>query len=231
MAKITPGPLAAAISGSIGGTVFSHNRGGPYVRLRSIPTNPSTEAQESVRAILSSQSQAWSDLDNEQRAAWTAWAGENPITDTLGSQVTLSGHMAFVQLNARIDLTDDTTLVVPPVLNAPLALDSLALSADIGAGDFEVAFTATPLITPVELWIEGAIVTSAGKAYVRNLFRFLQVSADGIGSPFNIEVSFTAKFGVPQVGQTAHVRVRTYNPETGLVSVPLTSSAVVVSTV
>lgn len=227
----TPGIAVAALSGSFGGVVASRNRGHAYFRIRAVPTNPSTEAQESVRAILASQSQSWADRTASERAAWKAWALENPVTNALGNQVSLSGHQGFIQVNSRLDLDNQTLLTQPPVANAPTALDTLTLTADIGVGNFEVAFTATPLAASTKLWIEGAIVTSAGIEYVRNLFRFIGTSAAAEVSPFDIETLFTDKFGVPSVGQTAHVRVRTFDTATGLVSVPLTSSAVVVSTV
>ncbi|KKL73251.1 hypothetical protein LCGC14_2076760, partial [marine sediment metagenome] len=62
MAIITPGPTVAAISGSIGGTVYSRNRGGAYIRNRAIPVDPNTSFQINVRAILAAQSQNWADL-------------------------------------------------------------------------------------------------------------------------------------------------------------------------
>jgi len=37
MAIFNPGPLVGQVSGRVGGTVFSHNRGGAYIRNGSIP--------------------------------------------------------------------------------------------------------------------------------------------------------------------------------------------------
>lgn len=231
MAIISPGPLAAAVSGSIGGTVFSRNRGGSYVRNRSIPTDPNTVRQQNVRAILASQSQAWSDLTDLQRDAFGNWALQNPVTNALGHQITLSGHQAFVQLNSRLDLDDQTVLTDPPVINAPMALDTLVLTADIGVGDVEVAFTATPLAADVKLWIRAAVVNSPGITYVRNLFKFVGTSAAAAASPFVIQTLVEDVFGTLIVGQTLHVRAGTFDVTTGLVSVTLDDFAVVESTV
>ncbi len=228
---VTPGIAVSQMSGSVGGVTASRNRGGQYFRLRAIPTNPSTPSQESVRAIMASQSQAWADLTDAQRASWKAWASENPVTNALGNSISLSGHQAFVQINSRLDLIDNATLTVPPVLNAPLALDSLTLSADIGAGNVDLTFAASPLAADTVLWIEASIVSSAGIAYVRNLYRFIGVSPTAQTTAYDIETIFTTKFGAPIVGQTMHVRVATFHVPSGLKSVPLTSSAVVISTV
>ncbi len=227
----TPGIAVSQLSGSVGGTTASRNRGGAYFRNRAIPTNPSSPAQESVRAIMASQSQSWGDRTDAQRAAWKSWAVQNPVTYALGNSISLSGHQAYVQINSRLDLIDNATLLVPPVINAPLALDTLTLAADIGAGNVVLTFSASPLAADTVLWIEAAIVNSAGIDYVRNLFRFIGISPTAQTTAYDIETIFTTKFGAPIVGQTMHVRVATFHVPSGLKSVPLTSSAVVVSTV
>lgn len=227
---ITPGIATSQMSGSVGGVTASRNRGGQYFRLRAIPTNPSSTAQQSVRAILASQSQSWADLTDAQRASWELWASQNPVVNALGNQITLSGHMSFVRLNSRLDLTNDTVLTAPPIINAPLALDTVVQGGDIGAGDVDVTFTATPTAANVELWMEAAVVNSPGITYVRNLFRFTGVSAAAQASPFSNQAQIEAVFGTLIVGQTLFSRVRTYDTTTGLVSVPLESKVVIITT-
>jgi len=160
MAIITPGPTVAAISGSIGGTVYSRNRGGAYIRNRAIPVDPNTSFQINVRAILAAQSQNWADLTDAQRAAFENWALQNLVTNALGNQIRLSGHQAFVQLNSRLALGGFATLTAPPILNAPLGLTSIALTADVGLGAVEVAFALTPLAAGISLWVLAAVVNS-----------------------------------------------------------------------
>ncbi len=230
MAIITPGVAIAAASGSVGGTVFSRNKGGAYMRNRSIPTDPSTSAQLSRRAILSSQSQAWADLTDAQRANWANYATQNPVTNALGHSILLSGHQAFVQINARLDLADDPTLTSPPIINAPLALDTLVLDGDIGAGDVDVTFTATPLAGSTSLWLEAAVVNSAGVTFVKNLFRFIGQSADAQASPFDIQSLVETKFGTLIVGQRLFVKVGTFDAASGLKSVSLEDSVTITTT-
>ncbi len=227
MAIITPGPTVAAISGSIGGTVYSRNRGGAYIRNRAIPTDPNTAAQQNVRAILATQSQGWADLTATQRASWKLWASQNPIVNALGNAITMSGHQAYIKLNARLDFDDQTLLTVPPIVNAPLALDTLVVDGDEGAGDVDITYTATPLAATVKLWIDAAVVNSAGVTYVRNLYRNIVISAAAQASPLDIEAAVETKFGPLIVGQTLHVRVSTFDTATGLKSVALEDSVVV----
>ncbi len=230
MAIFTPGPTVAAVSGSIGGTVYSRNRGGAYMRNRAIPVDPNTSFQINVRSILATQSQNWADLTDAQRAAWENWAVQNTVTNALGNQIRLSGHQAFVQINSRLHLVAATQLTAPPIINAPLGLDSLVLSADIGTGTFDVAFTATPLDADVSLWIRAAVIDSAGIRYVRNLRRFIGESTAAQASPFDIQTILEARFGTAVVGQTVHVFVGTFDQTTGLLSIGLQDSSVVIDT-
>ncbi len=230
MAKFTPGPVAARISGSIGGTTFSRNRGGSYMRLRTIPTDPNTAAQQNARAIFSSQSQAWSALTAAQRAAFENWTKQNPIIDTLGASMLLSGHQAFVKLNSRLDKDDEATLTEPPIVKAPLALDTVVVDGDIGLGDVDLVFTATPLAATVKLWVQAAVLNSVGITYVRNRYRFVMTSAAAAASPVDIQAEVEAVFGVLIVGQTLHVRVSTFDTATGLLSVGLEDSVVITTT-
>ncbi len=227
MAIITPGPTVAAISGSIGGTVYSRNRGGAYIRNRAIPVDPNTTAQQNARAILSNQSQAWQGLTDSQRAAWSNWAKQNPVTNTLGNSILLSGHQAYVQLNARLDLDDQTQISLPPIVAAPTALDSLVIDGDEGAGDVDATFTATPLGANVKLWLTAAVVNSAGISYVRNLLRFIGTSAAAQTSPYDYETQIETKFGALIVGQRIFLRVSTFDTATGLLSVALEDSVTV----
>ena len=230
MAIFTPGPAVGQISGRVGGSVFSHNRGGPYIRNGSIPTTVTTDAAVNQKARLASISADWQNLTDAQRLAWVSWAQTNPVVNALGHQITLSGHQAFNQINCRLDLHSQTLLDVPPVGAAPDPLTGLTLTADIGAGDFQVAFTATPLGAAIAIEVWGCIVTSPGITYVDNLMRFIQVSAAAQASPLDIETAFTARFGTPQVGQVVHVKARTVTLAAGLVSGFRQDTAAVTST-
>ena len=230
MAIFTPGPIASAISGSVGGTTFTHNRGGAVMRARTIPVDPSTSDQLSRRAILSAQSQGWSARTDAERAAWANYATQNPVVNALGHSILMSGHQAYVQINARLDLLDQATLNVPPIASAPLALDSFVQAGDIGLGNVDATFTATPLAAGVVLWIEAAVVNSAGITFVKNLFRFVGSSPAAQASPFDNQTLIEAKFGTLIVGQRLFVKLSTFDVATGLKSVALEDSVTITTT-
>lgn len=228
MAKFTPGPMAASISGSIGGTTFSHNRGGPYTRRRAIPSNPSSSFQLARRAALATISQQWSGLTAAQRQAWLEWARQNPIINTLGNSVLLSGEQAYIQINSRLFLSGDTLLSVPPIVSAPPAFTSIVQDGDIGVGDTDLTFAAA-LATGNRVWLRAAIVNSAGVSYVKNLMKFVAVSTANQTSPWDNQAALTTRLGTLTVGQTLHVEAAQFAPATGLLS-PFLKTQVVIST-
>lgn len=97
--KIKSG-LATQWSGSVGGLTGSHNRGGMYLRARSIPTNPATALQQAVRAAMANLSQLWGNtLSAAQRTAWSTYADNVQIVDTLGDPRNVTGLNMYVRSN------------------------------------------------------------------------------------------------------------------------------------
>ena len=122
------GSILVPGSGKMGGLVWSHNKGGPYIRTRTIPTNPNSSRQQAVRSFLAQMSVSWELLTDEQRNAWNSWAVENPLTNPIGNSYVRTGHQAYTGLNAR--LLDAALPVIddPPSKGAPLALISFTVS-------------------------------------------------------------------------------------------------------
>lgn len=100
MAVFTPGGGVAAISGSIGGTVFSRNRGGAYMRLRAIPVNPNTVFQQEVRSLMATLTSRWLDtLTEDQRAAWDTYADNVHLPNPLGADRNVGGLGMYCRSN------------------------------------------------------------------------------------------------------------------------------------
>jgi len=226
MAIIRTGGIVGQISGSIAGTTYSHNKGGAYVRNRSIPTNPSTAAQLQRRADLATVSTDWQNLTNAQRAAWEEWARQNPIVNALGDTIQKSGHQSYVGLNSRILLASGTQISVPPVTARPDGFLTLVQDGDIGAGDVDLTFTAALVSgNQVELW--ACVVNSAGVKYVENLYKFIAFSAVDQASPWDNQSAIESIFGTLVVGQTLHVKAAQYDPASGQRSTFVRSDVVI----
>lgn len=87
-------------SGSIGGMVASHNRGGMYFRARTIPVDPSTARQLAVRASMAALAVRWNDiLTLPQRTAWNLYASRVTLQGPLGDPITVSGINHYIRSN------------------------------------------------------------------------------------------------------------------------------------
>lgn len=88
-------------SGSSGGTVFSRNRSGAYIRARSVPVNPNTGRQVSARNLTRNLSIAWqTELTQYQRDLWDVVADLIDWQNKLGESIKLTGLNWFVRTNA-----------------------------------------------------------------------------------------------------------------------------------
>ena len=225
----TPGIAVSQLSGSVGGTTASRNKGGQYFRNRAIPTNPNTTAQQTVRSNLATLSADWSGLTNAQRQAWLEWARQNPVINNLGNQILLSGQQAYIQLNSRIKLDGGTVQTTPPITTSPNGFDTVTQDGDIGLGDTDLTFTPA-LDSGNKIMLFACVVNSAGISYVENLYRFIAFSAADQASPWDNQSAIEAVLGTLVVGQTLHVKAMQYNPTTGQVSVAKTSKVVITTT-
>ncbi len=229
--KVILGALVSAASGKLGGLVASRNRGGPYLRALVVPITSMSPAAIAARTRLAQVSAAWGALTAVQKAAWSTWAQTNPITDRLGQSRILQANAAYIKINNILTLVGAANLTDPPIGADPVALTTLTLTADIGVGAFQFAFTATPLGAGLKGVIRAAVVESDGITNVENLYRVIGFTGLAQISPVDIEAEMVAAFGTLQVGWTAFIRVTVVDTATGLQSQPLDDSAVIVSTV
>lgn len=96
-------PEGTQVSGSIGGTTYSHNRFGAYKRNRSIPVNPATDRQGAVRNAVRSLAIHWDNtLSAVQRAAWDVYAANVAWKNKLAQNVFLTGLNHYIRSNTQM---------------------------------------------------------------------------------------------------------------------------------
>lgn len=156
MAILTPGTMIGAISGSIGGQTFSHNKGGPYVRTRAIPTNPNTARQQAVRTILGTLAAGWTNtLTDAQRATWDTYAENNTILNALGQAIKVTGLAWYLRCGARLLDAGGTIPTDAPTVPAPAALATFT-PAFTSANAVDVTYTAALAADErMQLWMTG----------------------------------------------------------------------------
>ena len=230
MAKIKYGPLIARASGKEGGTVFSHNRFGPYVRTWAKPIKSTTTFALAAKSRLAAISQAWAALTDAQRLSWTNWAAANPFTDTLGDSQTLDGHQAYVQINGRLAAAGLAQITAPPLAGAPPALTALSATFDIGAGTTVLTTAVTPLAANHRLWIQCAKTSRTSINYIVNLLKFAGVSAAAQATGFDYQAIVEARIGALSAGQKLFLYVSVFDGTTGLLSPPMRVEGTIVTT-
>jgi hypothetical protein len=174
--------LKAPQSGSIEGRTAGRNRFGQYERTRSIPVNPRSAAQGVVRARMSANSAAWRSLTR---------------SNSLGQPYTLQGNQAHASVNNNRLMSGLTVVADAPALSTPSVITGLVVT--LTAAAFSLAFTPTPMPAATYLAVYCSPQRSAGRNYEGD-FRFMKLSAAAGASPLAILSEYTARFGVPVVG-------------------------------
>lgn len=143
-----PGGVAAGgtISGSSGGIVASRNRHGAYFRNRTVPVNPNTIQQQTVRSLFGTLSSRWSNaLTAAQRTGWENYAAAVATLNRIGQQTFLGGKDWYVGINvlreqAGFNTIDDAPGVfslatyTPPTFAFTQPGDTLSVTFDNSDG-------------------------------------------------------------------------------------------------
>lgn len=141
MALIKLGALAVQISGSIAGIVFARNKGGAYVRAKTVPINPNTALQQRARAAMAMLTEYWKEtLTGVERTAWNLYASSVNMLNRLGETIKHSGMNHFIRSNAFLAQYGMTIIEAGPV-NFTVADQDPTIS--IAASEATQRFTVT----------------------------------------------------------------------------------------
>ena len=120
--------MLATISGSLAGATFARNRGGAYVRNRTVPVNPNSDMQVLARGAMTNSAQYWRTLADAVQESWKQYADNTPTTNRLGETMHISGFSQFVKLNGFLQFLGFS---IHP--NAPTAYGTAAAITGITA--------------------------------------------------------------------------------------------------
>lgn len=224
MAKVLLGVAFAQIRGSIGGTTFSQNSNGAYIRNRSEPVNPNTIAQQAARAVLTGQSSSWKNLTDAERLTWQTQAPNYPYVDSLGQVKQYTAPQLFMAVNQRLVNAGEAPLVT---IGAPVSmpsLDSVAAAAAEGTPAFTVTVTIDgSATTPAGVFVNiyASAPMSAGRNFIsRSKLRKIATVPDTTLTPYNILAAYTAIYGAGALiaGNKIAVRVEFVMGATGQLS-------------
>lgn len=218
MALFKPGVAISQASGRVGGTIFSHNRGGMYMRNGTKPKVVVSDAAMEQKAIMGVCSRAWATLDNSQRAAWRTWAVENPVINRLGESRTLSGSQAYNQINARLLRCGGSALSLPPIGGPPVPLTTLSAAADASDGTLVLTFAATPIPANTAYMVWGCPVNSEAVTYYKNRMVLVSILPATTATGADIGSDWEGRFGSLIEGQNLKLEAQAISLTTGLIS-------------
>lgn len=113
MANIKLSAFATDIKGKVGGTVFSKNGGGAYVKNKSNGQRGALTASSNAKARFGNVSSAWKNLSAVQQKLWQDATPLYPTTDKFGDTRLLSGRSLFLQLNTNLVNAGKNMISVP----------------------------------------------------------------------------------------------------------------------
>jgi len=143
------GTIIGPASGKLNGMVASHNRGGQYFRVHTIPTDPATGRQLKCRDALAQAYNQWRDNSPQIRQDWQNYAQQMRRVNRLGDEHHLTGWQEFsrwaaprYQLNAQLGWTIGIGNAVAKIPEAALSIPPVGTIIDDG-GTFRLTFDNT----------------------------------------------------------------------------------------
>lgn len=240
-----------AISGKAGGSVYSRNRGGEYIKNFVMPTNTITQARQAVRAVFGALASAWRALTQSERNTWIEQAPNYLRTNAFGDQKQLQPNALFVGQNTNLlnaGLTQINEITAPQGTNGLVSRNGSLF--DLGSGspqwdfNFDLEMDNASATALNHFVLEATPPHNASRRNVKNEYRVLAKSADhSTTPPQDPELTHTSffadgpdaadkyvdKFGMPEEGDVVSYRVKAINPRTGEVSSYFYQSDVVVN--
>jgi len=217
MGKIQFGSMVTAISGKIGGQVYSRNKAGAYVKNKVIPTNPNTPSQVDARQQFAMVSAAWKALTRAVKRAWITQSVNYPRKDALGNVHAPSGFNFFMSLNGNLATVGAEKLVNPPSLTPPPDLFDFNMDGDISATMIEV-FESGMSVPADTSWVITMTPLVAGNINTQYISKskIAVIPAGTVLNTVNLWADYVAKFGLPAVGQKAGFEVWAVHNLTGV---------------
>lgn len=217
MAIVKFGPVVVGARGTIAGTIFSANKGGPFARAWSKGANPSSALQTTQRGRLGSIASAWADLTQVQRDDWIAYAIDpaQELTNALGEDYFASGFNWYIKINqnleaaseARRDLAPNLLASDPPILGAPQQLFVTG-----AAGNTNVRMSGvSPNIGFNHVVV--ARITGQGRTAIASGFVHQRIAVPDGGLRIFFQTEIESAFGTIALGLRMHFQIVIQNAD------------------
>lgn len=141
--------IGTGLSGRLGGIVASHGPGGAYFRKWVVPVNPSTPAQNIVRASFGLYANKFAtELSEAQRQSWKTYSDNVPLTGRTGIVRSVGAIGMFQRTN-----TPRVQAGLPEVLDAPTIFTTGAFTPVTDPTALETADVIGFAFTDTDEWV------------------------------------------------------------------------------
>lgn len=216
--------LLADVRGSIGGSVYSRNRSGSYIRNRTKPINVNSTNQTAVRDRFGSIASDFQTLDRAGALAWTQYAALLPRFNALGEEYIPSGKQIFIETNLNLQVVGQGIKLAPAFGNTTvpaLNLNAVVITAELSLGVIN-ALSFASLANQTEathMVIQATPPMQAVRSSYRNRMR--EVYAGAFAAAPNFLAAYQTYFGggdpvAASEGQIINFRIRAINSANGL---------------
>lgn len=220
MAKVKFGQGVADMRGKVGGSVFSRNTAGAYIREKVSPVNPRTPKQLAIRSHLNTNAKNWAGLSLAVREAWANLARAYPRTDVFGNPVPLTGIALYQSSSLSLQQVESDPLLLSPdnFDVEELLVGDVLIS--VGGDAAQIVLLNDPPITTQYIYVRMTRGLSAGRKFVTNELRFLgwDTLATWVSSPQTFTIPIPDDFGQLSLGLTYTLHVMALNPVNGALS-------------
>ncbi len=190
-------------SGKCGLIVAYQGRYGLIRRAWTVPANPNTLAQQTVRANLQAMAQGYDALTEAQQNAWIAAAAQVQSKGSLGQGGPLTGLQLYTKINCAKLAIGGTTVQVPPAVPTIPVLPIAALEITNTAGTIALALTTTAS-PPDGTMLWGCPPQKSGTRRMAT-FKLLGTLGSPVANKITITTAYTSVYGVPTVGTRVFV--------------------------
>lgn len=204
------GVAVVGARGTAGGLTFSANKGGPYAKLWSKGSNPSSALQSGQRGVLGAFASGWKDLTQVQRDDWDDYADDpaQELTNSLGLTYFVSGFNWYVAINSNLAEAGAAARVDAPTLTRPLApiIDFVVMRVGSGPFGSVIRFTTgDPDLTALHLG-HCRIHNTVGVSFIPQKMPFTVLAVPDAGRNIFLKTPVEERFGQVVIGQRILVR-------------------------
>lgn len=211
-------------SGALGGSVYSHNAFGQYIRARSIPVNPRSGLQNEIRAAMLAAQARWAAIAAaDGTLPWEEYAEAVSWKNRLGDTVKLTAQQHFLRIASALAYHGRSiaALQAPTDLRLPSPDETVTLEQETASDEVSIAFG-----SPADPWkaTDGAYLLvyngrelGPARKYYGGPFKKLAVIAGAaVPNPVSPQTASNRWGEAADVANRYAAYIRTYIPSIGL---------------